>query len=488
MKSQAALNSESAGSRKNFFLGAAALASGAGFALLAAHPVVFLAAAAAIALALFALKSIREPLVLVTAFLLAVILLPPFYTGALGETPVYASTLLVPIGLAIILVRLPDFHLRFDPIAQGLLVFTLGTGLSLPFGWWLSGMQVGNQSFFRWLMLAQVALIYFLIRGGARRQDGRFEKALISILLVAAVLTAAYGIVDFIWPIPIPHPAADQFIWMRTSILRRAQGVFYEAGNFANLCAFFLVLAASALVSGRERELRIPLPLLWAFTGTLGLAVVVSFTRSAWISVLVAMIAFVCISREVKFRRLALLLSALGLPVLLLPLWSRSLWDYLLNARLGNLAQLFADPNLASSGRFDTWNTVLSIAASHPQFLLLGIGYKTLPYTRLFHHPLITDNGFLNLILECGVVGLGGFLFFSAAIFRTCLRAARERTGVAAFWGAVLFAFWCGEWAQMMAVDAYTYWRNLAVFGASMAFLMNRFEREGLEAKNPPQE
>ncbi len=488
MKAQPALHSENVWIRGKILLGTTALAAGASFAVLAAHPIILAAVAASLAVVFFAIKSIRKPLILVAAFLLAVILLPPFYTGALGETPVYASTLLAPIGLGVLLVRWPDFNLRFDSIARGMVVFLLGTGLSLPFGWCLSGAQVGNQSCLRWLMLAQVALIYFLVRGGARRWDGRFEKALMSALLVAAVLTAAYGIVDFIWPIPIPHPAADQFIWLRTSILRRAQGVFYEAGNFANLCAFFLVLAASALISRRERDLGIPIPLLWVFTGILGLAVTVSFTRSAWISVLVAIITFVCIAKEVSFHRLALLLGALAAPVLLLPLWSQGLWDYLLNARLGNLAQLFADPNLASSGRFDTWNTVLAIAASHPQFLVFGIGYKTLPYTRLFHHPLITDNGFLNLILECGVIGLVAFLIFSAAIFKTFLRAARKRTGGAAFWAAALFAFWCGEWAQMMAVDAYTYWRNLAVFGACMGLVMNRLEREDFESNSPTQE
>ncbi len=488
MKFQAVLNSESDWNRGRILFGATALALGAGAAVLAEHPMLFVAAAGSFVLVLFAIEAVREPLIFVAAFLLAVILLPPFYTDALGETPLYVSTLLIPIGLAVLLVRWPDFNFRFDPVGRDWLVFLLGTGFSLPFGWWLSGTQVGNQSFFRWLMLGQVALIYFLVRGGARRQQGRFEKTLITVLLVAAVLTAAYGIVDFIWPIPIPHPAADQFIWLRTSILRRAQGVFYEAGNFANLCAFFLVLVASALITRRERELGIPPPLLWAFAGTLGLAVIVSFTRSAWTSVLVAIIAFVCISKEVTFRRLALLLAALASPVLLLPLWSQGLWDYLLNVRLASLTQLFVDPNLASSGRFDTWNTVLSIAASHPRYLLFGIGYKTLPYTRLFHHPLITDNGFLNLILECGLIGLGGFLLFSAAVFRTFFRAARQRTGVAAFWAAVLFAFWCGEWAQMMAVDAYTYWRNLAVFGASMSLVMNRLEREDFESKRPLQE
>jgi len=220
------------------FLWASALTLGALMVWLAVHPVVLLGLIACIVLGLFAMKSLRQPLLFVTVFLTALILLPPIYWKPIGETPIYVSTLLLPVGLAVLLLRLPDFHSRFDPIARGLIVFLLGTAASLPCGWWLSGAQIGNQSFLRWLMLAQSALIYFLVRGGARRQETRLEQALIPVLVVAAALSAAYGIIDFIWPVPYPHPAADEYIWLRTSIVRRAQGVFYEAGNFSNLCAF----------------------------------------------------------------------------------------------------------------------------------------------------------------------------------------------------------------------------------------------------------
>lgn len=477
MKSRAASIPEGAWNGRGIFPWATGLAVAAGSAALVGRPAILYVLVALSIVILVVLKVVREPMILVAAFLLAVILLPPFYLAGFGEAPIYVSTFLIPIGFVVVLVRLPDFRLRLDPIALGLLLFLLGTGLSLPFGWGLSGTGIGNQSFIRWLMLGQSLLVYCLIRGGAREHETRLERALMTLLMVAAVLTAVYGIFDFIWPIPIPHPAAEQFIWLRTAILRRAQGVFYEAGNFANLCAFFLVVAASALLSEQEGDIGIPMPLLLAFAVTLSIAVFASFTRSAWVSVLVATIVFICIKGNISWRRIALLCAVLGAPVLLLPIYSQSLWNYLVKARLGNLAQLLTDPNLASSGRFDTWNTVLSLLASHPKFWLFGIGYKTLPFTRLFHQPIITDNGFLNLLLECGVVGLGAFLFFSAAVFKTFLQAARENTDASALWGAALFSFWCGEWAQMMAVDAYTYWRNMTVFVAVMGLVMNRLDR-----------
>jgi O-antigen ligase len=146
---------------------------------------------------------------------------------------------------------------------------------------------------------------------------------------------------------------------------------------------------------------------------------------------------------------------------------------------MGYLSQFFADPNLASSGRFETWSRVLSIIIENPQYLVFGVGYKTLPYTRLFHSQIITDNGYLNLLLETGILGLGGFLVFCAAAYRSFSHLARYGRGSLAFWSTLLFAFWCGECVQTLTVDAYTYWRNMVVFAGFMALTMNLAEREG---------
>jgi len=56
------------------------------------------------------------------------------------------------------------------------------------------------------------------------------------------VVAAIYGIVDFYFPLPIPHPFADQYIYLDGRMIRRAQGMLYEASSFGNLSAFFLSL------------------------------------------------------------------------------------------------------------------------------------------------------------------------------------------------------------------------------------------------------
>jgi len=474
-----------------------ALAPGAVFAawvasILAASPRLAAAAAFALLLSVFAAASIRQPLVFVVTFLVILIVLPPFFRSWSGETPIYVSNFLVPIGLAIVLARLPDFHFRLDPVAKALGLFLLGTATSLPFAYWNSGVELGNASTLRWLLMAQAALIYVLVRGGATAREGRAELWLLPILLAAGTISALSGIVDFYWPIPLPHPAADQYVWLWSGALRRAQGVFYEASSFANLCGFFLLIVSAAFLTRQERVLDLACPWLGLLIPILSLAVFVSFSRSAWGSVAVSLAVFAILSRKAHLRRAMVLLLMLAVPLAGLWYYTPDVWDYLVNARLGQLAQIFSDPNLASSGRSETWARLLAIVEDHPQFLVFGVGYKTLPYTRLFHEGIITDNGYLSLLLETGIVGFGSYLFLSVAILRTflklarpggragCVRLARRSGGRPAFWSALMFSLWCGQLVQMLATDAHTYWRNMILFFAIMALTMNHAERAGL--------
>jgi hypothetical protein len=456
------------------------LAGAMGVALtLSGNPLGFVAVlAVTTAYLLFGLMSICNPLMLVAVLLLTLEILPPFYFGPLGETPIFASFLLLPVVLAVIVVRLPDIRFTWDPIATGLSALLVGTALSIPFAFWLSGMSTGMNSLSRWILMAHVVPIYYLIRGLAHEQSARAERWIYSLLFGGAVLSAAYGIVDFVWPIPLAHPAADQYIWLEGAVLRRAQGPFYESSNFANFCGFFLIAGSIALLARKEKHLGFPRPFLALFISILSLAVLVAFSRSAWGSVLIALLASLMLSRLLRLSRALAVLCTFLVPICFVWIFSPGLWDYLVNARVGRLFEILVDPNSATSGRFETWIRVLSIIRDQPQYLFFGIGYKTLTVTRLFHGEIITDNGYLSLLLECGFAGVAGFALLSRAIFRTLFRLARSAHDLPAFWGTVLFAIWCGELVQLLATDAHTYWRNITIFVAMAALTLNLAERK----------
>src|SRR5215831_14592880 len=305
---------------------------------------------------LFAMAAIREPSIFVLVFLLVLVLFPPLYFASSGDKPIYMSFFLLPIAVAIILTRFPDIHFSWDPVAKGLMLFLMGTAFSLPFAWWLSGSAVAKESLSRWLLLSQAALVYYLIRGCARPEATRTEQGMFRILFLGAVLTAVYGVIDFVWPISLSqHPPAEQYIWLNSTVLRRAQGVFYESSNFANLCGFFLVAATTSFLSRRERYLGVHRSLLGLFMSVLSLAILLTFSRSTWISVMIAVLTSVLVSPFVRIRRGVLVFLALSIPLIMLWSYSAELWNYLVSARVGRLIDIFSDPNVATSGRFDTW-------------------------------------------------------------------------------------------------------------------------------------
>jgi hypothetical protein len=458
-------------------------AAGAAMALFG-HPLLFIVALlCAAGYLLLTLISIREPLILAGTLLLALEVLPPFYLTSTGETPIYASFFAFPIFLAVVLLRFPDIYWEWDPISRGLLAFLIGTATSIPFAFWLSGFGAATQSLSRWILLSHTALVYWLIRGCTNKDSSSAEQKILRLLVAGAVISAAYGIVDFVWPIPLSHPAADQFIWLEGAVVRRAQGVFYESSSFANFCGFFLIAASCAFAGRKERMLGFPRSLLVVFISILSLAVLVSFSRSTWASILVALFVSLLLSRVVRLSRGLAVACALVIPLLLLWAFSPGLWEYLVSGRIGRLFEILDDPNSATSGRVETWIRVLSILRENPQYLLFGVGYKTLPVTRLFHGEIVTDNGYLSLLLETGAIGLTAFLLWSSAILRVFYRLARSAQEIPAFWGTVLFSIWCGELVQLLAADALTYWRNISIVTALMALTLNLAVRSGQKAE-----
>ena len=436
---------------------------------LSRHPVnVAVALSGLTAYILFAALCIRQPLIFVVVFLFVLEVFPPFYFSQAGERPIYVSFFLIPIAFAILVTRFPDIRFSWDPVAIGLAFFLGGTALSLPFAWLLSGPASGMEGLSRWLLLSQAGLIYYVIRGCARPEGTGAERRIFPVLLIGAVFSAAYGILDFVWPIPLAHASADQYIWLQNTVLRRAQGVFYESSNFANFCGLFLVVSSTAFLARRERYVGVSRTLLIFSISVLSLAILVAFSRSTWVSVVMALLASILVSRLVKIRRGAAVFVALAVPLVLLWAFSSELWNYFLSARVGRLIDIFSDPNVATSGRYDTWIRVLSIMRDQPQYLLFGVGYKTLPVTRLFHGEIITDNGYLSLLLETGVAGLAGFLLLSRSVLRTFFSLARAGSEIPAFWSTVIFSIWCGELVQLLAADAYTYWRNIIIIAALM--------------------
>ena len=114
--------------------------------------------------------------------------------------------------------------------------------------------------------------------------------------------------------------------------------------------------------------------------------------------------------------------------------------------RIETLVLYFSSaPEAVLSARVSSWTLLSHFALEHPEHLLLGIGYKTLPYSSVVGERVIADNTYLSLLIETGLLGLGSFLALSFEMLRRSLRVAQNGVGIQALLAIIFFCFWIGE-------------------------------------------
>jgi O-antigen ligase len=309
-----------------------------------------------------------------------------------------------------------------------------------------------------------VYVFFYTAHGpGAAEPTDAFAQARLLYWIAAA--SALFACVDFYFQFPAPAGFGPQFIWLASGVYRRAQGLFYEASTLGNFCAFFLVMIAAALlspggVSPVSRRAWLPGGMVFAA------ALVLSFSRASLLNVLVAAAALLYLRRPpVRKARIALLIGGMAVGGLLalrmlLPQFAEAYWYRV----IGSAQYFFSETEGVLSGRVGSWRAVLAFLAEHPWYALFGVGYKTLPYSDYLGRTVITDNMYLSLLAETGIIGLGAMLWLSFEILRASRRAARSADSRRSFFGSWIFAFWAGQMVQMFSGDLLTYWRVMPLY------------------------
>ncbi len=75
---------------------------------------------------------------------------------------------------------------------------------------------------------------------------------------------------------------------------------------------------------------------------------------------------------------------------------------------------------------------------------MFGVGYKTLPYSGFIGRRVVSDNMYLSILVETGIVGLAALLVLNFAILRAGYVAARSGDPERSFYGTWIFCFWTG--------------------------------------------
>ena len=422
------------------------------------------ALAAPLLLAPFLLWILRSPTAWLGSFFACALLLPPLPIR-LGDSGPHIAILFAAAGLWIGLLRLNQWRFEQDAPAAALLFLVAIFLASVAAAAIHSGVVIAAGSLARVGLFGISVFVFLYTRFGPGRYTDAQAWRAIHLLFWAATLSALFACVDFYFQFPAPAGYEQQFVWLDSGVFRRAQGVFYEASTLGNLCAFFLEMILVALF--RRRAARLPSALtLILGGGALVAALVLSYSRASLVNLAVAIVMLLWLYRDrIRWPRFLTVVGACSgagafALALLFPVFTQAYW-----ARIAAAFQYFSEaPNLVLSGRVASWQFLAQYLVSHPWQALVGVGYKTLPYSDFIGTTAVGDNSYLTLLAETGVAGLAALIALNVAILMTAYRAAHSTDALRSFCGAWMLCFWAGQSVQMLSADLLTYWRVLPVY------------------------
>ncbi|HYZ87555.1 MAG TPA: O-antigen ligase family protein [Bryobacteraceae bacterium] len=432
-----------------------------GLVALAPTPLHTFAVMAVASVLLTAWWSVRTPQRWLMLLFTALLLTPPLPVELGGSGP-HIGLPVAAFGLFIGLLRAREWHAPKGLLSLAFAAFIAVLIGSTAFALLYSGPVIAAASLAR-IVLLSISLYVFLYTYNGPRAPGSDALGEARYVFLAALVAALFACVDFYYQFPAPAGYAEQFIWLTDGVFRRAQGLFYDASTLGNFCVFFLVMILAALVRPREQA-----PCSRVVLGLGGVvfsaALILSYSRASLAGLLVAILALLVTVRVRIWRTLVAAAACLTMAALIasftMPALSEMYW---LRVR-GSVEYIWSSPDGILSGRLTSWGTLLDFLAREPWYAILGIGYKTLPYSDVAGQSVVADNTYLGLLVETGILGLAAFAVLNATLLRTAFRAARSPRPKAAFFGTWIFCFWCGQLVQMLSGDLMTYWRVLPIY------------------------
>lgn len=406
----------------------------------------------------------QEPGRWLTLFFVSALLLPPLPID-MGNAGPHIAILFAACGLVVSAIH--RFRVFWDGLSISFCALFALMAASVAMALIYSGLPIAAASMARVLLFGISLYVFLFVRGASTSID------MVRALFWAAAGSAVFACLDFYFQFPAPGGYGPQFIWLESGVFRRAQGVFYEASTLGNLSVFFLVMIAAALCRPR-RERPVSTAAMLAGGVALLSGLVLSYSRASLANLGVSLLVLLWLHRA-RFRRLLLsagLLAGAAFMFLafLFPLFAQAYWLRFSQS----FAYFFESPNAILSGRIDTWTFLTHYLIGHPWHAILGIGYKTLPYSDFIGQIVVADNTYLSLLIETGIAGLAALLIWNAAVIRAAYCAAQSSDPRRSFCGAWMLCFWVGQMVQMFSGDLLTYWRVLPVYTCVLALAVRR--------------
>lgn len=392
---------------------AVAVLAGAGIALLG--PLLFLAGLVAVVASLLLATDPVYPLWCV----LVVIVLLPFATLPvdIGVTPTFLEMTIV-ATIAVALFR------QTQQARQELFVSPVGWSLLLFIGLALASFVLGiaharpSITSLRRFADLLLSLCWFYVVANVLVEQRSLERSY-RLLFLLGGLAAFIGVTLYFLPGHLAERLLVKlgvFGYPRSGVLRfieddpsqpmRAIGTSVDPNVFGGMLAFVGGLIVPQLfVPGSRRRLL----LVWSLLGAVGVALLLTFSRSSMFGLAMALAALGLL----RHRRLLWLLLAGGLLVLLLPPTRVYVQHFLEGVR---------GQDLATQMRFGEYKDAFILVSRYPW---LGVGFTGVPDVDIY---LGVSSVYLLIAEETGLVGLALFLATLMVFFAyTWPRAAMAR-------------------------------------------------------------
>jgi hypothetical protein len=305
----------------------------------------------------------------------------------------------------------------------------------------------------------QPLLFFFL--GYLLPRDRRWVGRAVLTFLISSVLLALHGLYQYATKAPMPKKWVD--VQETGAIATRAYSIIENPNGLGAFLLLGTLLAVSLALAPLPRRQRLAMA---GVALVLAAGIAVTFSRGAWVALIVAGFALAALA----YRRLFGVLAALALTA---PILAPA-------AFLNRLTFVFSEQYLAKSmaaGRLLMWDVALRRIANAPFF---GSGLGTFGGSAAVtfgYHKLWIDNFYLQLGAEGGLILLFAFLWM-------LLRAGKGLVGATLdqedpYLRAVGAGVFGGFIAVVLANFTASVWETLAV-GAAFWFLVGM-------ASRPPQ-
>lgn len=321
--------------------------------------------------------------------------------GQLGRLPLvgeginlYFPDLILPVLIFVWLTYVLGIRksLKLPPLSHFIFIFIAVATLSLLNAkHWLQGQQflVSAMYLIRWIVYSS---IYFIAFDLSRRNRGLGRKKMINLLIASGFLLAIFGFVQLVI-LPDFQELAETQGWDPHK--NRLASTFLDP-NFAGA---YLVLALNLVFNQIIHPKTKKSWLMYLMTGIIFTALILTFSRSAWLMLGVSVFIFGLLrSRKILLISLVIFFSA-----------------YFFVPRIQTRIAGGVDPDDSASLRFKSWQKTVEVIKKYP---LIGCGFNTFRYAQdelglfgsrqLFEGRSATgsDSSLLFVWATTGIIGL----------------------------------------------------------------------------------